>query len=79
MDVHQALAQLAHYVNAAGASWGLLLYTHGPALSRIAVEVQQAARVIALSVDELLERLRTSSFFDIIRDLRNKKVHGVDR
>jgi hypothetical protein len=41
--------------------------------------VQQAARVIALSVDELLERLRSRSFFDIIRDLRNKKVHGVDR
>jgi Holliday junction resolvase len=79
MDVHQALAQLTHDVNAAGASWGLLLYTHGPDPSRIALEAQHAARVIALSVDELLERLRTSSFFDIIRDLRNRKVHGVDR
>jgi hypothetical protein len=79
MDVHQALAQLTHDVNAAGASWGLLLYIHGPDPSRIAVEVQQAASIIALSVDELLEGLRTSSFFDIIRDLRNKKVHGFDR
>jgi len=79
LDVHQALAQLTHDVNAAGALWGLLLYTHSPDPSRIAVEVQQAARVIALSVDELLERLRSCSFFDIIRDLRNKKVHGIDR
>jgi hypothetical protein len=79
MAVHQALAQLTHDVNAAGASWGLLLYADGPDPSRIAAETQQAARVIALSVDELLERLRSCSFFDIIRDLRNRKVHGIDR
>jgi hypothetical protein len=77
--VRQALAQLTHYIHAAGASWGLLLYAHGPDPSRTAVEAQQAARVIVLSLDELLERLRSSSFFDIIRDLRNRKVHGVDR
>jgi predicted RecB family endonuclease len=77
--VRQAVAQLTHYINAAGVSWGLLLYAQGPDPSRIAIEVQQAGRVIALSIDELLERLQSRSFFDIIRDLRNRKVHGVDR
>jgi hypothetical protein len=77
--VHQALAQLTHYISTSGALWGLLLYAHGPDLARIAVEVRQATRIIALSIDELLERLRSRSFFDIIRDLRNRKVHGVDR
>jgi Holliday junction resolvase len=77
--VHQALAQLTHYLSASGAPWGLLLYVNGPDPARIAVEVQQATQVLALSLDELLERLRSRSFFDIIRDLRNRKVHGVDR
>jgi Holliday junction resolvase len=77
--VHQALAQLTHYISASGASWGLLLYAHGPDPARIALEVQQASRIIALSLDELLDRLRSRSLFDVIRDLRNRKVHGVDR
>ena len=77
--VRQALAQLTHDINAAGASWGLLPYAQGPDPSRTAVEVQRAGRVITLSIDELLGHLRSRSFFDIIRDLRNGKVHGVDR
>jgi hypothetical protein len=79
MDVQQALAQLTHDVNAVGASWGLLLYADGPDPSRIAAETQQATGIIVLSVDELLECLRSRSFFDTIRDLRNRKLHGVDR
>jgi hypothetical protein len=77
IDVRQAIEQLTNLMNAAGTLWGVLLYVQGPEKSRIEVEARHA-RVLILSLDQLLEHLRSTSFFDVIRDLRNKKVHGVD-
>ena len=73
-----AMAQLMSLIDAAGALWGLLLYVEGPEKSRIEVEARHAPRVLVLSLDELLEHLRSRSFFNVIRDLRNRKVHGID-
>jgi hypothetical protein len=78
-DVAGAVAQLMSLINAAGALWGLLLYVEGPEKSRIEVEARHAPQVLMLSLDELFEHLRRRSFFDVIRALRNRKVHGVDR
>lgn len=75
--LRQALAQITNYINAAGTQWGLLLFTNGPDRALVNLELEQTSRVIAISVEELLEQLRTSSFVEIIRALRNKKVHGV--
>lgn len=76
-DVRRALAQVTDYVDAAGTLWGFLLYVHGPDKNIVEAEAS-ASRVLVISVDELLERLRTVSFFDVVRSLRNSKVHGVE-
>jgi hypothetical protein len=72
----QAGEQLTVYLAESGARWGLLLYGDGPA-STGPVWASTPPNVIALSVSELLEALRGRSFPEVIRDLRNERVHGV--
>lgn len=75
----QALAQLTTYLQAANASWGLLLYDEGPESVLFESQLSQSSKVLAISIGDLLDRLQTVSFVDVIRDLRNRKVHGVGR
>ena len=35
--------------------------------------------VLAIALPELLERMRTSSFAEVVRDLRNRSVHGLPK
>jgi hypothetical protein len=76
-DVSRALAQLTNYLHAASAPWGLLIYDTGPEQTIVEAQASGAARVLVISTESLLTRLRTSSFVTIVRELRNKKVHGV--
>lgn len=63
---------LARHVAAAGGAWGLLLYGSGP------TELKSLpTNILALPVEALFSRLRTESFDDVVRDLRNRRVHGV--
>lgn len=64
--------QLARYVTASGGRWGLLLYGEGPPDLK-----SLPPNILALPVDLLFQRLKEESFDDIIRDLRNRRVHGV--
>lgn len=73
----QAFAQLTTYLQAANASWGLLLFQEGPEPAVLESHLAQASRVLAISIADLLDRLQTVSFVDVVRDLRNRKVHGV--
>jgi hypothetical protein len=68
-----AAQQLAKHVTAAGGLWGLLLYAIGPDEPK-----SLPPNVLALPVEELFRRLRRESFDDIVRDLRNRRVHGLE-
>lgn len=68
----EAAQQLAKHVAASGGIWGLLLYGSGPEEPR-----SLPPNILALSIGSLFERLREESFDDIVRDLRNRRVHGV--
>lgn len=66
-----AAQQLSKYVAGAGGLWGLLLYRDGPEDLR-----GLPPNVLALSVEALFRRLSHESFDEIVRDLRNSRVHG---
>lgn len=67
-----AAQQLAKYVSAGGSLWGLLIYGQGPRELRTL-----PPNIVALSIENLFERLGNETFDEIIRDLRNRRVHGV--
>ncbi|MBL0931563.1 MAG: hypothetical protein IBJ15_15785 [Alphaproteobacteria bacterium] len=67
-----AAQQLSRYVASTGGLWGLLLYGVGPAdLGSL------PPNILALSIETLFLRLRGESFDQIVRDLRNRRVHGI--
>jgi hypothetical protein len=70
--VANAAQQLAKYVAAAGGQWGLLLYGVGPEEAE-----SLPPNILALPIQTLFMRLRDESFDDIVRQLRNRRVHGV--
>jgi hypothetical protein len=39
---------------------------------------QSSPTVLALQIDDLLIRLESMSFPDIVRTMRNRRVHGLD-
>lgn len=67
-----AAQQLAKYVAASGGRWGLLLFADGPRDLR-----GLPPTVLALPIDALFTRLQHETLDDIVRDLRNRRVHGV--
>jgi hypothetical protein len=70
-----ALHQMALFIGKAGARWGLLLYGEGPAPDD-PVWAAGPPNVLVLPLSSLLDELRTRAFPELIRDLRNKRVHG---
>jgi hypothetical protein len=75
-EAKQVLRQLASYVSVAGSQWGLLLYGDGPDLEGLP-SASTFPNVLVLSLRSLLENLRTRAFPELIRDLRNRRVHGA--
>jgi hypothetical protein len=69
--VADAAQELSKYVVAAGGLWGLLLYRDGPKDLR-----GLPPNVLALSIEALFRRLSHKAFDEIVRDLRNSRVHG---
>lgn len=68
-----AAQQLSKYVTSTGGLWGLLLYGVGPNdLGAL------PSNILALSIETLFLRLREESFDQIVRELRNRRVHGID-
>jgi hypothetical protein len=77
-ELRRAANQLFAAVTSRGGNWGLLLYGQGPqdlALSPKGLP----PTVLVYSIGELIEQLRTRSFAEVIRDLRNRRVHGGER
>jgi nucleoside 2-deoxyribosyltransferase len=71
-DIDQVLRALTR----SRAVWALVLFVEGPTPRRIE-ELEQRGPVLLLSIEELLRALETRSFAEIVRDLRNRRVHGV--
>jgi len=77
-ELRRAANQLSEAVASRGAVWGLLLYGEGPqkfASSQKGVP----PTILVYSIVDLIEQLRTRSFAEVIRDLRNQRVHGGER
>jgi hypothetical protein len=74
-DATSATTHLSSLVSASGSSWALLLFGEGPD-PESAAWMKSSPNVIASSLRPFLESLRMRSFPDIVRDLRNRRVHG---
>ena len=74
-DVRHALRECAQMAAEAGAIWSLLVYGDGPSSSKKSW-VSVAPNVLSISAQDLLSKMRGQSFIDIIKDLRNRRVHG---
>jgi hypothetical protein len=74
-DATRALKQLRSYLDASGSRWALLLYGEGPAPENKAWS-DCPPNILALPLRSLLEALRTQAFPEVVRDLRNRRVHG---
>ncbi len=76
-DLLRVFEQVNSYLEKGNARWALVLYTQGtPRLS----EVPELAlsTVLFLSLREFFESLKTLSFGQIVRELRNERAHGVN-
>jgi len=62
--------------NMAGSHWALLVYVDGPP-DKSPVWQNLPLTVLRIRLRELLERLRDEPFVEIVRDLRNRVVHGL--
>jgi hypothetical protein len=72
-SVTEAIAQVSQYMQSTNSMWGLVLYG-GPVWN---TRVRSPfVNVLLMNVREFLSSLKTRSFGDIIRDLRNRAVHG---
>jgi hypothetical protein len=74
-EANRAVHQLTSYLGASGSRWALLLYGDGPDPEGQAWS-ESPPNVLVLSVRSLLEALRTRAFPELVRDLRNRRVHG---
>jgi hypothetical protein len=63
------------YLGASGSRWALLLYGDGPDPEDQAWSASPP-NVLVLSLRSLLEALRSQAFPEVVRDLRNRRVHG---
>ena len=65
----------ADQVLSAGTQWGLLLYGQGsPTIEKSLSWLPP--RILAIDIPTLLSRMQSRSFSDVIKDLRNQRVHG---
>lgn len=72
-DFKRAVENLAHAARNAGSTWSLLIYGEGPSA---ADRWTSFPTVLVISFRELLEAMRTASFAEVVRDLRNRRAHG---
>jgi hypothetical protein len=75
-EAKRALRQLSSYLDASSSRWGLLLYGEGDPDTERRLWSGGPPNVLVLSLRSLIESLRTRAFPELIRDLRNLRVHG---
>jgi hypothetical protein len=77
-DARRVAEQLSSASFTAGTGWALLLYGEGPAEHELASKALPPT-ILTHSIPALLEEMRDRSFVDIVKDLRNRRVHGENR
>jgi len=76
--LRKAAQQLSTATAAAGTGWGLLLYGD-VSISDERLLLAVPPNVLVLSLSTLFEEMRERPFAEIVKDLRNRRVHGVGR
>lgn len=74
-DALRITNQIAAYVSGSGSQWALLLYGEGPDPDSN-WWAQTSPNVLVLPLKSFLEGLRSRTFPELVRDLRNSRVHG---
>jgi hypothetical protein len=74
-EANRATRLLSSYLGASGSRWGLLLYGDGPDPEG-PEWAGSLPNVLVLPLRSFLEILRTRAFPELVRDLRNRRVHG---
>src|SRR5262249_37331439 len=72
-DLNDVVGQLLGTMNRSGIPFGVLIYVRSPIDVTGAIAVPNIA---AISAEDFLEGLRTTSFGELVRRLRNQRVHG---
>ena len=72
-QLREALDQVETYRRNSNSQWALLIL---PLLSGVMASIPFAGPVLALTITDLLEKLRDKSFSETVRELRNARVHG---
>jgi hypothetical protein len=74
-EARRGLSQLSSALSASGTMWGLLLYGETP-ITEERLSSLAPPNVLVLSLETLFSRMREQPFADVVRDLRNRRVHG---
>lgn len=69
-----ALKRLSESIASSGAIWGLLIYGSGPA-GDAKPWTDTPPNILTISIFELLERMRGDPFEEVVKTLRNQRVH----
>ncbi len=75
-DVKRALGQTEKAAHTIGSRWSMLLYGEGPSQDDRVWRSNPA--VLALKIDHLFAQLEYVTFPEIVRSLRNHRVHGLE-
>jgi hypothetical protein len=73
IEVQADLAQMARVMERGDMPWGVLIYARS---TTNLDNVPMVPNIILMSAQEFLESLRATSFGDLIRGIRNQRVHG---
>ncbi|WP_027948838.1 hypothetical protein [Haliea salexigens] len=74
-ELERVVDKLNHYLLDSNSKYGLLIYLSGPERDQYFYDLP--SNIIAVSAFELLRSLEGNSFGEVIRDLRNQRVHGM--
>jgi hypothetical protein len=66
--------RLSKQVAQSGTRWGLLLYAESP--PNAVIREPLAPNILSMALPVLLERMREETFPDIIKEMRNRRIHG---
>jgi len=77
-QINDILGQVLKYLDASNTRWALVLFVKGQFDPSLVTDQGFVSRVMFLKIRDLFDGLRNSSFVDLVRNLRNRYVHGID-
>jgi hypothetical protein len=73
--LREAASNFSKQLGSAGVRWGLLVLGEAPDVRPI--DTVLPPNVLAITADDLLQRMRSAPFAEVVNELRNRRVHGV--